>query len=142
MIVLKEKACRHDMRTLLYVDDLLIVCNSFDETTRARQIIEDTLLATSIVRVALKGCFDTPSQTLIDHLGFIISSIGKGDLRVPERRCFALWRQARALLFEAVKNRRLVDSDLLCRFAGAAISCLPALPLARFHLLEIFNAEE
>ena len=31
-----------------------------------------------------------------DHLGFIISTLGKGALRVPERRCFALCRQARA----------------------------------------------
>jgi hypothetical protein len=59
-----------------------------------------------------------------------------------ERRCFALRRQKRALLFEASKNRRLVDSDLLRRFAGAAISCLPAVPLARFHLREVFNSQE
>ena len=129
------------MRTLLYVDDLLIACSSFTEATRARQIIEDTLLAAGIVRAPLKGCFDTPSQTLSDHLCFIISSIGKGDLQVPERRCFALRRQARALLFEEAKNRRLVDSDLLCRFAGAAISCLPDVPLVRFHLRETFNAQ-
>ncbi len=51
-------------------------------------------------------------------------------------------RQARALLFEAAKNRLLVDSDLLRRFSGAVISCLPAVPLARFHLREVFNAQE
>ena len=81
---------RHDIHTLLYVDDLLISCNSFDEATRDRQIIEDTLLATGIVRASLKDCFDTPTQTLPDHLDFIISNIGKGVLWVPERRCFAL----------------------------------------------------
>ena len=80
----------HDMRTLLYVDDLLITCSSFTEATRSRQIIEDTLLAVGIVRAPLKGCFDTPTQTLTDHLDCIISSIGKGVLRVPERICFAL----------------------------------------------------
>ena len=46
------------------------------------------------------------------------------------------------LLFEADKNRRLVDSDLLCRFAGASISCLLVVPLARVHLRKIFNAQE
>ena len=95
-----------------------------------------------IVRVTLKDCLDTPTQTLTDHLGFIISTIGKGPLRVPERRYFALRRQTRELLFEEAKNRRLVDSDLLCRFADAAISCLPPSPLARFHLSEIFNTQE
>ncbi len=34
------------------------------------------------------------------------------------------------------------DSDLLRRFTGATISCLPAVPLARFHLREIFHAQE
>ncbi len=38
------------------------------------------------------------------HLGFIISNIGNGDLRVPERRCFAM-----------------VDSDLRRLFTGAVI---------------------
>ena len=102
------------MRTLLYVDDLLIACSSFEEASRARQLIEDTLLAAGIVRAPLKSCFDKLTQTFPDHLGFI--TLGKGSLRVPERRCFALCRQARALLFEAAKNRRLVDSDLLRRF--------------------------
>ena len=40
------------------------------------------------------------------------------------------------------KNRHLVDSDLLCRFTGTVISCLSTVPLARFHLREIFNAEK
>jgi hypothetical protein len=133
---------RHDMHTLLYVDDLLIACSSFEEASRVRQIIEDTLLDAGIVRAPLKGFFDTPTKTLSDHLGFIISSIGKGALRVPERRCFALRRHVRALLFQAAKNRRLVDSDLLRRFAGAAISCLSTVPLARFHLREVFNTQE
>ncbi len=48
------------MRTLFYVDDLLIACSSFDEASSV-QIIEDTLLASGIVRAPLKGCFDTPS---------------------------------------------------------------------------------
>ena len=120
----------------------MITCSSFQETSRSRQIIEEKLLVTGTVRAPLKDSFDTPTQTLPDHLGFIISSIGKGALRVPERRCFALWRQVRALLFEAAKNRCLVDSDLLCRFTGAVIPCLPVVPLARFHFREIFNAQE
>ena len=62
------------MHTLLYVDDLLNVCISFDEITRARQIIEDMLLVVGIVHAPLKGCFDAPTQTLPDHLVFIISS--------------------------------------------------------------------
>jgi hypothetical protein len=87
MSVVTAPLRRHGMHTLLYVDDLLIACSSFEEASRARQIIEDTLLAAGIVRAPLKGCFDTPTQTLPDHLVFIISSIGKEVLRVPGRRC-------------------------------------------------------
>ncbi len=105
-------------------------------------MIKDMLLAAGIVRAPLKGFFDTPTQTLSDHLGFIISILDKGSSRVPERRYFALCRQPRALIFEAVKNRRLVDSDLLRRFGGAVISCLSAFPLAHFHLREVFNTQE
>jgi hypothetical protein len=71
-------------------------------------------------------------------LGSIISTNGRGALRVLERRCFALRRQARTLLFEAAKNRRLDNSDLLRRHV---ISCFPAVPLARVHR-EAFNAQE
>jgi hypothetical protein len=78
MSVVAAALRRHGMRTLLYVDDLLIACSSFEESSRARQIIEDTLLAVGIVRAPLKDCFDTPTQTLTDHLGFSISSMGKG----------------------------------------------------------------
>jgi hypothetical protein len=130
---------RHGMRTLLYVDDLLIVCSSFEEVSRVRQIIEDTLLlAAGIVRAPLKGCFSDPDPARLFGLHHLLH----WESRVPERRCFALRRQARALLFEAAKNRRLVESDLLRRFSGTAISCLTAVPLARFHLREVFNAQE
>ena len=86
MSVVAAALRRHGMRTLLYVDDLLIACSSFEEASRVRQIIEDTLLAAGKVRSSLKGCFDTPTQTLPDHLVFIISTLDKGNFRVPERR--------------------------------------------------------
>ena len=51
-------------------------------------------------------------------------------------------RQAHALLFEAVKNRRLVDrSPTFCVFSRTQ-KCLSSVPLTRFHLREIFNVQE
>ena len=106
MSVVESALRRHGMRTLLYFDDLLIACSSFEEASRARQIIEDTLLAAGIVRAPLKGCFDTPTQTLSDHLGFTISSIRKGPYGfqrggalhcvVKRARCFS--RQPRIVV--------------------------------------------
>jgi hypothetical protein len=43
----------HDMRTQMYFDDLLIVCSSFEEASRVRQIIDDNLLTAGIVRAPL-----------------------------------------------------------------------------------------
>jgi hypothetical protein len=48
MSVVAAALRRHGIRTLLYVDDLLIVCSSFEEASRERQIIGDTLLAGNI----------------------------------------------------------------------------------------------
>ena len=59
----------------------------------------------------------------------------------PREEMFCAGRQALTLLFEAVKNHRLVDSDLLCRFTGTVILCLSSVPLTRFHLREIFNTQ-
>jgi hypothetical protein len=55
MSVVAAALHRHDMCTLLYLDDLLIVWSSFEEASRVRQIIEDTLLSAGIVRAPLKS---------------------------------------------------------------------------------------
>jgi hypothetical protein len=124
---------RHGMRTLLYVDDLLIVCSSFEEASRSRQIIEDTLLTAGLlVRATLKGCFDTPTQTLTDHLGFIISSIDKGSLRVPERSFFALRRQARDVVRDRQESsfRRLRPPSVFLR---GSLAYQPSLTCQQFR---------
>jgi hypothetical protein len=141
----------HGMRMLLYVDDLLITCSTFEEASRTRHIIQETLLpcrrhSPFATQGLLRYSHADPAGP--DHLGFIISIIGKEAFRVPERSSlYAALSSARAArhqarCFEAAKNRRLVDSDLLRRFAGAAISCLPSVPLARFHLREVFNSQK
>jgi hypothetical protein len=120
MSVVAATLHRHGIRTLLYVDDLLIVYSSFEEASRSRQIIEDTLLTVVIVRVPLKGCFVT---------------------RVPERRCFTLCRQTRALLFETAKNRHLVDSDLLRRSRGQSSLACQHFRLFAFISQKSFNTQ-
>jgi hypothetical protein len=52
-------SARHGMRTLLYVDDLLIACSSFEEASRARHIIEETLLAADIRNAADYSMYST-----------------------------------------------------------------------------------
>jgi hypothetical protein len=44
------------LTTLMHVDDLLITYSSFEEASRERQLIEDTLLVSGIVRATFKDC--------------------------------------------------------------------------------------
>ena len=78
------------------------------------EAIEETLLVAGIVRAPLKDYFDTRTETLSDRLGFIISSIGKGDLRVPERR-FAIHRRQSALLTQLLHQEPRESSRTLAR---------------------------
>ncbi len=54
MSVVAAALRRHGMCTLLYVDDLLIACSSFEEASQTRRIIEETFLTAGIVRAPLK----------------------------------------------------------------------------------------
>jgi hypothetical protein len=55
MSVVVTALCQLDIRTLMYFDDLLIVCSSFEEVSRVRKIIDDNLLTSGIVRASLMG---------------------------------------------------------------------------------------
>jgi hypothetical protein len=61
------------IRTILYVDDLLVGCGNQQEAFMAREIIALTLSESGISRSPTKGQWE-PSQVLLDHLGNTISS--------------------------------------------------------------------
>ena len=141
MNVVNAALRRVGIRTLLYVDDLLACARSEEEALLARDIISQTLEAAGITRSPTKGQW-VPSQTMHDHLGTIISSIGQGSLQLPERRCSHIRRAARHLLHLAATNRRLVCSTVLRKFCGIAVSSLSAIPLAMFHLRSLYSCQE
>ena len=68
MSVVEATLRHHGMRTLLYVDDLLIVCSSFEEASRARQTIEDRLLTSDIARA-------TQGLLRPDHLWYVAQNV-------------------------------------------------------------------
>jgi len=74
---------RAGLRILVFVDDLLIALASYAEAVRAKTIIEETFAASSLTQAPGKGQFE-PTQVLVDHLGFKISSKGSGLITVPE----------------------------------------------------------
>jgi hypothetical protein len=110
MSVVAAALRRHGMRTLLHVDDLLIACSSFEEASRARQIIEDTLLVTGIVRArhsrAAPILRPRPCPTI-----WASSSppLAKETYGFQRGGAFALCRQARAALRDSQESspRRL-----------------------------------
>jgi hypothetical protein len=132
---------RAGLRVLVFVDDLLIALASYAEAVRAKTIIEETFAASGLTRAPGKGQFE-PTQVLIDHLGFRISSKGSGLITVPERRCYHLRGMARTLLCQSARGKRRVPSAELRKFSGTAVSCMEAVPQARLRLRSIFDAQE
>ena len=115
MNVVNTDLRRTGIRTLLYVDDLLACVRSETETLLARDIISQTLETADIKLSPTKGQW-VPRQTMHDHLGTIISSIGQGSLQPPDSK-FALRNSVRdvspsksLLLSRAVPRKVLSDS--------------------------------
>jgi hypothetical protein len=122
--------------------------------TRHRRSLRSSHLSSQVChdshRVTLETCcnplrrYSDPDPARPFGLHHVHFYLVKDLLRVPERRCFLLRRQARELLFETdKKNRRLVDSVRPpTSVHGATISYLPTVPLPRFHLREVFKTHQ
>ena len=129
------------IRVLIYVDDFLLALRCKSEAYYARTLIQAAFTASGITRAPAKGQW-IPGHVLFDHLGFHISTLGSGLLKVPERRCRILRALARDLLRTAALERRQVCSDKLRVFTGTAVSCSAAIPQARLRLRSLFDAQE
>lgn len=126
------------IRCLPYVDDLaFFVSGSYSHALRARQIVEEALLASGLTRKPTKGHWE-PTQRLPDHLGMTIDS-KLGILSAPPRRCIAASSLASDLLCRAARDCRRVPSKLLQKFAGTGVSMSLALRSARFRLRSLFD---
>ena len=139
--VLAAALRRAGIRVLIYVDDFLLALRSKEEAYQARVLIEAAFSASGITRAPAKGQW-VPSHVLDDHLGFRISTVDRGSLKVPERRCRVLRALARDLLRDAASSRRQVCSDKLRVFTGTAVSCSIAIPQARLRLRSLFDCQE
>lgn len=139
--VLAAALRRAGVRVLIYVDDFLLALRTKEESYAARVLIDAAFQASGITRAPAKGQWE-PSHVLHDHLGFCISTIGYGSLKVPERRCRILRALARDLLREAALSKRQVPSEKLRIFTGTAVSCSAAVPQARLRLRCLFDVQE
>lgn len=126
------------IRCLILLDDLCYaISGSVADARRARAIIEQVFAASGLVRKLSKGQWE-PSHVLEDHLGYRIDSAA-GRISIPQRRCDAVRALAHQLLDQVSSRQRRVDSALLQRFAGTAVSTTLAVVSARFHLRAIYD---
>ena len=131
----------HGLRCLWFLDDCLVAMSSRPEALRARRFVEDLLARSGFHKAPDKGIWE-PVQTLPDHLGYEISTVGRGCLKVPPRRCRDIHVAAKDLLCRAKRNRRVVSTELLQVFIGKAASVVQAVRLARFWLRSIHDVCE
>lgn len=74
-----------------------------------------------------------------EHLGILVD-LKKFEFSVPPRKLCNLQNRARALAARAAAHRRWVPKQELASFVGYVISLSVAIPLARFHLLPLYDA--
>ena len=101
----------------------------------------DRLTASGITRSLVNGQW-IPGHVLFDHLGFHISTLDYGLLKVPECRCRILRALSRDLLHTSAVSLRQVYSDKLSVFTGTAVSCSVAIPQAILRLRSLFDDQE
>jgi hypothetical protein len=139
--VLAASLRRAGIRVLIYVDDFLLAWLSKEKAYWTRILIEAAFTASCITRAPAKGQW-VPSHVLADHLGFRISTVDRGSLKVPECRCRVLRALASDLLREAASSRRQVCSDKLHVFTGTSVSCIATIPQASLRLRSLFDCQE
>lgn len=128
---------RFGMRIHPYIDDFLVASSTVTKLRRARDRIHWLLTGCGLKRKVEKGCW-AGSQRL-DHLGFVIDTKAL-VFGITQKRMEKLRGIARQLLSQARRNRHLVSESLLRHFAGVAISCSLAMPLARFYTRSIYDS--
>jgi len=130
---------KHAIGVVIYLDDLAFVVEGSQQAAlRARDFIEQCIRSAGLTRHPSKGQFLCAQQVLEDHLGFRID-IPNNSLSIPERRCKKIRQLAVALRCEVARNRRLVPTQLLQQFCGAACSTSKAVPSARLHLRALYD---
>ena len=129
------------IRCLWFIDDCLVALPTRAQAIRARAVIEEMLAGAGFTKAPDKGVWE-PCQELPDHLGYTISTLGHGRLRVPQRRCLSIANAAKDLLCRAKRDARRVPTELLLTFIGRAASVTQAVRQARLWLRSLHDACE
>jgi hypothetical protein len=128
-------ARRKGIRLSAYLDDLLIMARSKEQSLRFTQLVREKLTSLGFLINEKKSCM-TPSKTL-DHLGFCINTKDM-TLSVPKTKLRDLRREATKML-----NKGCTTLKNLSSFVGKAMATTAAVFPARLmtrSLLALKNA--
>ena len=127
---------RHGGRLLWYLDDLLLMGRTVEDTARLRDIAA-ALFARLGLTLKESKCVWEPVQKL-KHLGLVIDSVKK-VFEVDSDKVAKVRQQARALLGEAGTTCRRASKRKVAQFVGLCRYLLPAVPQARFYLRALYD---
>lgn len=125
------------LRVLPYLDDFLCLARSRAEGAAAAAFVQRTLTSLGLQWHPRK-CHWSPCQSL-PHLGLTVDT-AQGVFIVTPQRQQRIRAAAKELLCESARSRRAVPARRLAQFAGLAVSTSLAVPSARFHLRELYDA--
>ncbi|KAK3284632.1 hypothetical protein CYMTET_7732 [Cymbomonas tetramitiformis] len=121
-------------RVLPYMDDFLLLLSNRIEALRARELTSRVLVRLGLSRNEKKGQWE-PTQ-LVEHLGLEVD-LKAGQFRVTPARLQKIHLQSKALLSEALRQRRWLPARKLAAFTGLCQSVYLAVPPSRLYLREL-----
>lgn len=129
-------------RLIAYVDDFAAtgrrsVPSTKTDATRGRADILKFLKTLGVQVHPHKG--EAGGTRQLPLLGFLVDRPRKLVL-LPATRLHKLLSKAKALLSEAARRSRRVNSRRLQQFSGRAVSCYLVIPSARFYLRRLYDA--
>ncbi|KAK3262767.1 hypothetical protein CYMTET_28392 [Cymbomonas tetramitiformis] len=119
-------------RIFVKVMKVLVECRF--EALRARKLTSRVLVRLGLRRNEKKGQWELTQ--LVEHLGLGVD-LKAGQFRVTPARLQKIHRQAKALLSEALRQRRWLQARKLAAFKGLCQSVYLAVPPARLYLREL-----
>lgn len=122
---------------LVYLDDIIVFVRA-DPRVRVKLRLIFALLACFGLNVN-RNKSDFRPRSVREHLGILVD-LTKREFSVSHRKLGNLQGRAVSLAQAAAKHRRWVSKLELASFAGYVVSLSVAIPLARFHLLPLYDS--
>jgi hypothetical protein len=118
------------VRLMAYLDDIIILSSSYQESVRNTQLVREALERRGWV-INLEKSSLTPSQTL-EYLGFLLDSVKMQIFTPNEKR--KRFRSAAQRMLKKLQKSEAVRLRTFSSLVGKLQSLTPAVPFCRLHL--------